>query len=53
MSVLEELAGTELLVQELALFQTVLILFHVKTGAGLIVIVKVWALLVPKGLVAV
>ena len=36
-----ELAGTALLVQELALLQAVPVLFQVKSGAGLMVIVKV------------
>jgi hypothetical protein len=53
MSVIAELAGATPLVQELPVAQTVPVLFQVNTGAGLIVIVKVCALLVPKGLVAV
>jgi hypothetical protein len=41
MSVLAELAGATPLVQELALLQAVPALFQVKSGAGLMVIVKV------------
>jgi hypothetical protein len=53
MSVLAELAGATPLVQEVLVVQAVPVLFQVNTGAGLMVIVKFWALLVPKGLVAV
>ena len=45
--------GTALLVQEVVLVQTVPVLFQVKSGAGLIVIVRVRSALGPRGLVAV
>ena len=48
-----EFAGTVPLVQEVALAQTVLVLFQAKTGAGSMVIVKVWGALAPRGLLAV
>ena len=48
-----EFDGTALLVQEVAFVQNVPLLFHVKTGAESIVIVRVCSALVPKGLVAV
>ena len=47
MSVLAELAGATPLVQEVPLVQAVPVLFQANTGAGLMVIVKVWASLVP------
>ena len=52
-SVVTELAGATPLVQELPVVQAVPVLFQVKRGAGLMVIVRVCSALVPAGFVAV